>query len=79
MTVLHQPGCNTARPDWITGVAAKLALREGRHDSARDMEIMGWCRAAAMQFVDARIRAFVPLLVERIVSDRIRRERDRRR
>lgn len=36
---------------------------------------MGWCREAAKRFVDAPIQAFVPLLVERIVGDRIRRDR----
>ncbi|MGX9672820.1 three-helix bundle dimerization domain-containing protein [Mycobacterium sp. HM-7] len=66
---------DTVRADWVAGVAAKLTLREGRHDIARDMEITRWCREAAMQFADARIQAFVPLLVERIVGDRIRRER----
>lgn len=63
--------------DGIVETAAKLALREGRHDKARDNEILAWCREAAMQFVDAPIQAFVPLLVERIVRDRIRRERHR--
>ncbi|WP_420830734.1 three-helix bundle dimerization domain-containing protein [Mycolicibacterium mucogenicum] len=36
---------------------------------------MGWCREAATRFADARVQAFVPLLVERIVGDRIRRDR----
>lgn len=67
---------DTAGTDWIAHVAAKLALREGRHDAARDAEIAGWCRETAMQFADARIQAFVPLLVERIVADRIRRGSD---
>ena len=75
MTVLHEPVRDTARADWIAGVAEKLALREGRHDTARDMEIMRWCREAATRFADARIQAFVPVLVERIVGDRIRRDR----
>ncbi len=66
---------DTTRADWIAGVATKLALREGRRDVARDAQILCWCREAAMQFVDARIQGFVPLLVERIVGDRIRRER----
>jgi len=81
--VLHEPSRltqkwpvgDTTRADWVAGVAAKLALREGRHDIARDIEIMAWCREAALQFADARIQAFVPVLVERIVGDRIRRER----
>jgi len=62
-------------PERIGEVAAKLAVREGRNDTARDTEIMGWCREAAMQFADAPIQAYVPLLVERIVGDRIRGER----
>lgn len=61
--------------DWIAEVAGKLARREGRNDATRDLEIMGWCREAATRFVDAPIQAFVPLLVERIVGDRIRRDR----
>ena len=61
--------------DELVEIAAKLARREGRNDVARDKQILAWCREAAMQFVDAPIQAFVPLLVERIVGDRIRRER----
>lgn len=61
--------------DWIVEVAGKLARREGRDDMARETEITRWCREAAMRFADAPIQAFVPVLVERIVADRIRRER----
>jgi|KBSSwiStaDraftv2_1062776.scaffolds.fasta_scaffold1784764_2 hypothetical protein len=68
------PATNKLR-DWIVEVAGKLARREGRNDVARDNEILGWCREAAIQFVDAPIQAFVPLLVERMVGDRIRGER----
>lgn len=75
--VLHEQTRSTrSATDWIGEVAGKLARREGRNDAARDVEIMGWCREAATQFVDARIQAFVPLLVERIVGDRIRRDRE---
>ncbi|MCT7370586.1 three-helix bundle dimerization domain-containing protein [Mycolicibacterium llatzerense] len=77
--VLHEPTRSTrSAADWVAEVAGKLARREGRNDAARDAEIRGWCREAATQFVDARIQAFVPLLVERIVGDRIRRDRDER-
>lgn len=69
------PSAATPLRDWIAEVAGKLARREGRNDAARDLEIMGWCREAATRFVDAPIQAFVPLLVERIVGDRIRRDR----
>ncbi len=64
--------------DWIAEVAGKLTRREGRNDLARHSEIVDWCREAAMQFADAPIQAYVPLLVERIVGDRIRRNRERR-
>ncbi|MHA7664364.1 three-helix bundle dimerization domain-containing protein [Mycolicibacterium sp. HS_4_1] len=71
------PSATTSLRDWIAEVAGKLARREGRNDVARDGEIMGWCREAAMRFVDAPIQVFVPLLVERIVGDRIRRDRSK--
>lgn len=61
--------------DWIAEVAGKLARREGRDDMTRETEITRLCREAALRFADAPIQAFVPLLVERIVGDRIRRER----
>lgn len=69
------PSSTTPLRDWIAEVAGKLARREGRNDAARDLEIMGWCREAATRFVDAPIQAYVPLLVERIVGDRIRVDR----
>ncbi|WP_418001631.1 three-helix bundle dimerization domain-containing protein [Mycobacterium sp. PDNC021] len=65
--------------DWIVEVAGKLARREGRDDMTRETEITRLCREAALRFADAPIQAFVPLLVERIVGDRIRRERSQNR
>lgn len=59
----------------IADVARKLALYEGRNDAVRDAEILLWCDETARQFEDARVRVFVPLLVEHIVTDRIHRER----
>ncbi|MCX8562244.1 hypothetical protein OS122_15220 [Mycolicibacterium mucogenicum] len=85
--VLHEPArvtrpavssATTHSRDSIADIAGKLARREGRNDIARDKEILAWCREVALQFVDAPIQAFVPLLVEHIVGDRIRRERKQR-
>ena len=77
--ILYEPTrSGRSAAGWVDEVAGKLARREGRNDSARDTEILGWCREAATQFADARVQAFVPLLVERIVGDRMRRSRDER-
>ena len=68
-------GSRVCRPEAsIADVARKLALHEGRNDAARAAEILLWCNETARQFEDARVRVFVPLLVEHIVTDRINRE-----
>ncbi|WP_414687205.1 three-helix bundle dimerization domain-containing protein [Mycobacterium sp.] len=38
-------------------------------------EIARWCEAAAQQFVDAPIQAFIPILVENIVRSRMNASR----
>ncbi|MCV7357981.1 DUF5994 family protein [Mycolicibacterium fluoranthenivorans] len=55
-------------------VAKKLAEHEGRNDPARDAQILQWCQDAAVQFDEARIQTFVPILVEHIVNNRIHHE-----
>ncbi|MGA9361247.1 MAG: DUF5994 family protein [Mycobacterium sp.] len=52
-------------------VAAQLARRDGRGDVQRSAEITRWCEEAAQQFVSAPIQAFVPILVEHIVRNRM--------
>ncbi len=55
----------------VADVADKLARHEGRHDPERTAQITRWCEEAAQQFVDAPIQAFVPILVEHIVRNRM--------
>jgi Family of unknown function (DUF5994) len=52
-------------------VAAQSARHEGRGDVQRAAEITRWCEEAARQFISAPIQAFVPILVEHIVRDRM--------
>lgn len=52
-------------------VAAQLAHHEGRGDVQRAAEIARWCEEAAQQFSSAPIQAFVPILVEHIVRNRM--------
>ncbi len=56
----------------LADVAEKLARHEGRGDEQRNAQIVRWCDEAAAQFDDARIQAFVPILVEHIVHNRMR-------
>jgi carbamate kinase len=55
----------------LAEVAAQLARHEGRNDTDRDHDIKRWCDEAAGQFVNAPIQAFVPILVEHIVRNRM--------
>ena len=55
----------------VTDVAEKLARQEGRGDEQRTAQIRRWCEEAAQQFVDAPVQAFVPILVEHIVRNRM--------
>jgi hypothetical protein len=55
----------------LTEVAAQLACHEGRGDVQRTAEITRWCEEAAQQFSSAPIQAFVPILVEHIVRNRM--------
>ncbi len=57
----------------LADVADKLARHKGCDDDKRRAEIMRWCEQAAAQFDEARIQTFVPILVEHIVNNRIRR------
>jgi Family of unknown function (DUF5994) len=59
----------------VADVADKLARHEGNDDPERTAQIMRWCAEAAQQFVDAPIQAFVPILVEHIVRNRIMESR----
>lgn len=55
----------------VADVADKLARHEGRDDEQRTLQIKQWSEEAARQFVDAPVQAFVPLLVEHIVRNRM--------
>jgi Family of unknown function (DUF5994) len=55
----------------VAEVAAKLANHEGRDDEQRTAQIRRWCEEAAQQFVAAPVQAFVPILVEHIVRNRM--------
>ncbi len=59
----------------VADVADKLARHEGREDPERTAQIARWCEEAAQQFVDAPIQAFVPVLVEHIVRNRMMESR----
>jgi len=55
----------------VSDVAEKLTRHEGRTDEDRNAQIRLWCQEAAQQFVDAPVQAFVPILVEHIVRNRM--------
>ncbi len=59
----------------VADVADKLARHEGRDDPNRTAQILRWCEEAARQFVDAPVQAFVPILVEHIVRNRMMESR----
>jgi hypothetical protein len=59
----------------VADVADKLARHEGRGDEQRTAQIKRWCEEAAQQFVAAPIQAFVPILVEHIVRNRMMESR----
>jgi len=59
----------------VAEVAEKLARHEGRGDERRTAQIRRWCEEAAQQFVDAPVQAFVPILVEHIVRNRMMESR----
>ncbi|OBI53771.1 DUF5994 family protein [Mycobacterium sp. E787] len=59
----------------VADVADKLARHEGRDDPERTAQILRWCEEAAQQFVDAPVQAFVPILVEHIVRNRMMESR----
>lgn len=56
----------------LDAVAARLARIDGTTDSQRVAAIAGWVREAAVQFADAPIQGFVPILVEHIVRQKLR-------
>jgi Family of unknown function (DUF5994) len=55
----------------LADVADKLDRREGLGDEQRTAQIKEWCEQAALQFADAPVQAFVPILVEHIVRNRM--------
>jgi len=55
----------------VAEVADKLARHEGRGDEQRTAQIRRWCEEAAQQFVSAPVQAFVPILIEHIVRNRM--------
>lgn len=59
----------------VADVADKLAQHEGLGDEERTAQIKRWCDEAALQFVDAPVQTFVPILVEHIVRNRMMESR----
>ncbi len=55
----------------VADVADKLAKHEGLDDKQRTAQIKRWSEEAAEQFVNAPVQAFVPVLVEHIVRNRM--------
>lgn len=68
-TAAHAPDPATARS--LAEVATRLFQQEGSDDTDRAATIMRWVDEAGEQFVDARIRAYVAILVEHIVRNRM--------
>jgi Family of unknown function (DUF5994) len=61
----------------LADVAQRLATHEGLHDDERTAQIQRWCDEAATQFETARVQSFVPILVEHIVYNQMKRSRAR--
>ena len=61
----------------VAEVADKLARHEGRGDEQRTAQLRSWCEEAAQQFVAAPVQAFVPILVEHIVRNRMMESRSK--
>lgn len=59
----------------VDDIAEKLAKHEGLGDERRTAQIKRWCEEAVQQFVDAPVQAFVPILVEHIVRNRMMESR----
>jgi hypothetical protein len=59
----------------VADVADMLARHEGLGDEQRTAQIRRWCEESAQQFVDAPVQAFVPILVEHIVRNRMMESR----
>jgi hypothetical protein len=59
----------------VADVADKLARHERLGDEQRTAQIKRWCEESAQQFVDAPVQAFVPILVEHIVRNRMMESR----
>ena len=55
----------------VADVADRLARQEGLNDEQRTGEIARWCEEAVQEFVNAPVQAFVPILVEHIVRNRM--------
>jgi hypothetical protein len=55
----------------VADVADKLARHEGLGDERRTAQIKRWCEEATQQFVAAPVQAFIPILVEHIVRNRM--------
>jgi len=51
-----------------TKVAGRLAKR---YPDVPAADIQQWCEEAEQQFRDARIRTYLPVLIEKIVRDRL--------
>jgi hypothetical protein len=67
----NAPGSPSTVARSVTAVADKLARHEGRNDEQRTVQIKQWCEEAAQQFLGAPVQAFVPILVEHIVRNRM--------
>lgn len=59
----------------IADVAKRLASHEGSGDEQRAAQIQRWCAEAAERFDEAPVQAFVPILVEHIVRNRMSNSR----
>ncbi|MGO9382935.1 MAG: DUF5994 family protein [Mycobacterium sp.] len=74
-TPIAKSVADVAEKKSVADVAEKLVAHEGLGDAERTAQIRRWCEEAARQFVDAPIQAFVPILVEHVVRNRMIKSR----
>jgi hypothetical protein len=59
----------------VADIADRLARHEALGAEHRTAQIKRWCEEAAQHFVHAPVQAFVPVLVEHIVRNRMKKSR----
>lgn len=65
------PNRDSGNDRLLDEVATRLSTKEAHNGQIRNQTIASWVREAADQFIGAPVQAFVPVLVEHIVRERI--------